>query len=99
MNVSVLKRHPIAFCSSLRITNWRFPFDDFLNQPLRMDRYLSVFEDEIREAIENEEDTIDQAILLWNCIYHTASIYQQDPPEWLFIRHEDLSNEPVEQFL
>jgi len=64
MNVSVLKRHPIAFCSSLRITNWRFPFDDFLNQPLRMDRYLSVFEDEIREAIENEEDTIDQAIVL-----------------------------------
>jgi len=91
-------RHPAAFCASLKIKNWTHDFNHFLNQPLLMDRYLGVFEKEIREFAENEKDIIDQAILLWNCIYHTINIYQQGHPEWLFVRHEDLSTEPVDQF-
>jgi hypothetical protein len=98
MNVLVMIRHPAAFCSSLRKKNWKFNFNHFLNQPLLMERYLSVFEKDIREFAENEKDIIDQAILLWNCIHHTISIYQQDHPEWLFVRHEDLSTDPISQF-
>ena len=98
MNVLVMIRHPAAFCSSLKIKNWKFDFNNFLNQPLLMDIYLGVFEKEIREFAENEKDIIDQAILLWNCIHHTINIYQQGHPEWLFVKHEDLSNEPVDQF-
>lgn len=63
-----------------------------------MDRYLSVFEKDIREFAENEKDIIDQAILLWNCIHHTINVYQQGHPEWLFVRLEDLSTSPIEQF-
>lgn len=98
MNVLVIIRHPAAFCSSLKIKNWQFDFNNFLNQPLLMDRYLGVFEKEIREFVENEKDIIDQGILLWNCIHHTINIYKQGHPEWLFVRHEDLSTEPVDQF-
>lgn len=98
MNVLVMIRHPAAFCSSLKIKNWNFDFHNFLNQPLLMDRYLGTFEKEIREYAENEKNIIDQAILLWNCVYHTINLYQQDHPEWLFVRHEDLSNKPVDQF-
>lgn len=98
MNILVMIRHPAAFASSLKIKNWKFDFNNFLNQPLLMDRYLGVFEKEIRECVENKKDIIDQAILLWNCIHHTINIYQQDNPEWLFVRHEDVSNEPIDQF-
>lgn len=98
MNVLVMIRHPAAFCSSLKIKNWKFNFNNFLHQPLLMERYLNAFEKEICEYAKNEKDIIDQAILLWNCIHHTINIYQQGQPEWLFVRHEDLSNNPVDQF-
>ena len=98
MNVVVMIRHPAAFCSSLKLKNWRYNFSHFLEQPLLMERYLRRFEDDIREYAENEQDIISQAILLWNCIYYTVSIYQNEHPEWLFVKHEALSSHPVNQF-
>ena len=98
MNVLVMIRHPGAFCSSLKIKNWEFDFNNFLNQSMLMDRYLSQFKKEIQDHAENKKDIIDQGILLWNCIHHTINVYQQEHPEWLFVKHEDLSNEPVEGF-
>jgi len=98
MNVLVMIRHPAAFCSSLKLKNWKFDFNHFLNQPLLMDRYLGVFEKEIRKFSKNEQDIIDQGILLWNCIHHTINIYQQNHLEWLFVKHENLSHNPVDQF-
>jgi hypothetical protein len=98
MNVLVMIRHPAAFCSSLKIKNWKFDFNEFLDQPLLMSRHLGKFEKEIREYVENEKDIIHQAILLWNCIHYTINIYQANYPKWLFVRHEDLSLDPVNQF-
>jgi hypothetical protein len=98
MNVLVMIRHPAAFCSSLKIKNWSFDFRNFLNQPLLMKRYLGGFEREIQECATQGADIIDQGILLWNCIHHTISTYQQQHPEWLFVRHEDVSTNPEEQF-
>lgn len=98
MNVVVLIRHPAAFCSSLKIKNWKYDFSHFLNQPLVMSQYLSRFEDDIREYSANEVDIISQAILLWNCIHHTIGIYQNKHPEWMFVKHETLSSDPVSQF-
>lgn len=98
MNVLVLIRHPAAFCSSLKIKNWTFNFNNFLNQELLMNRYLYSFEKDICEFAKEEKCIIDQAILLWNCIHHTVAVYQQDHPEWLFVRYEDLSNNPLREF-
>ncbi|MCI5224841.1 MAG: hypothetical protein D3924_19775 [Candidatus Electrothrix sp. AR4] len=98
MDVIVLIRHPAAFCSSLKKKNWLFDFDHFIKQPLLMHKYLNIFEKKIHSCMKNKKDIIDQGILLWNCIYHTVNIYQQDHPEWLFVRHEDLSSKPVDQF-
>lgn len=98
MNVLVMLRHPAAFCSSLKIKNWEFDFNNFLMQPLLMEKYLYPFRDEIKEYAENKKDLIKQAILLWNCIHNTIKIYREKYPEWLFIRHEDLSADPINQF-
>lgn len=98
MNVLVLIRHPAAFCSSIKIMNWRHDFTHFLNQPLLMEKYLHPFEEKVKEYAENEKNIIEQAILLWNCIHHTIRIYQRKYPKWLFVRHEDLSSDPINQF-
>lgn len=98
MNVLVMIRHPAAFCSSLKIKKWAFNFNNFLAQPLLMERYLSPFEDEIRACAQEEKDIIDQGILLWNCIHHTVAVYQREHPEWVFARHEDLSSDPEGYF-
>jgi hypothetical protein len=98
MNILILIRHPAAFCSSIKIKNWKFDFAHFLNQPLLMEKYLYPFEEKIRHYVENEKSIIEQAILLWNCIHHTISIYRENHPDWLFVRHEDLSFDPVNQF-
>lgn len=98
MGVLVMIRHPAAFCSSIKLKNWKFNFSNFLEQPLLMEKYLYRYRDEILGFKEEERDTISQAILLWNCIHHTISIYQQEHPEWFFIKHEELSHNPLGEF-
>ena len=41
---------------------------------------------------------MDQAILLWNLIHHQILRFRQERPDWGFLRHEDLSRDPVEEF-
>lgn len=98
MNVVVLIRHPAAFCSSLKIKDWKHDFSHFVNQPLLMSQYPESFKDDIREYAATEKDILSQAILLWNCIHHTISIYQNKHPEWMFVKHEALSSDPLLQF-
>jgi hypothetical protein len=98
IDVIVLIRHPAAFAGSLKVKNWTHPFDHFLKQPLLMRDLLYPFEDEIRKFVNEEQDIIDQAALLWKLIYYVVSIYKQRNSQWIFIRHEDLSIDPVEGF-
>ncbi|MEO0407059.1 MAG: sulfotransferase [Cyanobacteria bacterium P01_A01_bin.135] len=98
MNVLMMIRHPAAFCSSLKLKNWQYDFSNFLDQPLLMERYLGKFEGEIREHAAENKDIISQAILLWNCIYSRISAYKDEHPDWLFLRHEDISTDPVGSF-
>jgi hypothetical protein len=98
MDVIVLIRHPAAFTSSLKRLNWTHPFSHFLEQPLLMRDHLSSFEAEIREYVDKEHDIIDQATLLWRLIYHMVIKYQNNHNDWIFIRHEDLSRDPLRGF-
>jgi len=97
MMVVVLIRHPAGFASSLKRHNYRHPFSHFLDQTSLMQR-LKEFETEIQTFAQTEQDIIDQAILLWRIIYSTVHQYQQQHPEWLFVRYEDLTTNPVEGF-
>jgi len=98
MRVVVFVRHPAAFVSSLKELKSFHPFSDFLEQPLLMKRFLSPFKSEIRRCAAHERDILDQAVLLWKIIYHTAILYHRRHPEWIFVRHEDLSADPVVSF-
>jgi hypothetical protein len=98
MNVIVLVRNPLAFAGSLKVQSWTYPFEHFLNQPKLMGEHLSPFADEIRRYAEEPPDIIDLACLLWNCIYSVVHSYREKHPDWIFLRHEDASWQPVSTF-
>lgn len=98
MDVVMLVRHPAAFAGSLKQAGWTHPFNHFLDQPLLMDHHLSQYKSEIEEYSIVEKDVVSQAILLWNLINHMILKYQDNNPDWLFIKHEDLSRDPLTEF-
>jgi hypothetical protein len=99
MSVVVMIRHPAALCSSLKILNWKFDFNHFLMQPqLMRETRLADFESDIRYFAENEQEIILVGALLWNCIYAVIDEYRMRYPGWLFLKHEELSMDPVDSF-
>ena len=95
MDVVVLIRHPAAFVSSIKVKQWSFPFSHLLAQPLLIRDYLYPFKEEIEEYTIQEKDVIEQAILLWKIIHYVIIEYQKNHKNWIFIRHEDISRDPV----
>ena len=95
MDVVVLIRHPAAFASSLKRLNLTHPFSDFLSQPLLIKNHLYPFEKEIKLLTHNAKDIIDQAILLWRLVYYMVIKYRIKHDDWIFVRHEDLSCDPL----
>ena len=98
MQVLVMVRHPAAFCSSLMLKGWSFDFRNFRDQAALMEGDLLPFAAQITRQSDEPGDLLSQAILLWNCIHSTMLRYRKDRPDWLFVRHEDLSRAPVEGF-
>ncbi len=98
MDVVVLIRHPAAFVSSLKVANMQHPFKDFLNQPLLMRDHLTLFKNEIEQFSNSKKDIVDQGILLWNIIHSVILRYKKKYKDWIFLKHEKISNNPSEQF-
>ena len=91
----ILIRHPAAFVSSLKRLNWRFDFDNLLNQPDLVNRFFLDY-----KSIMNKRsnDFISEASLVWLCLTKIIIEYKKLYPYWLYIRHEDLSYDPMKQF-
>lgn len=98
MDVVILIRHPGAFIGSLKVKNWKFPFAHFLKQPLLMKNLLYPFKSEIEYYAQVEQDIVDQGTLLWRIIHYLILQYKDKHQDWLFIRHEDLSVNPLDEF-
>jgi hypothetical protein len=98
MDVVVMVRHPAAFASSLKKANWTHPFDHFVRQPWLMRQQLAEHRPEIEEYANTRHDIVDQAILLWNLLYHVIVQYRASHPGWIFVKHEDLAEDPVGEF-
>jgi hypothetical protein len=98
MDVVVMIRHPAAFASSLKRMGWTHPFGDFLAQPALMDGPLAGYRDQVERYAAHPPDVIDQAGLLWTMLHDVIDGYRSAYPDWLFVRHEDLSTDPQAGF-
>jgi hypothetical protein len=98
--IVVTVRHPAAFASSLKRLEWPFDFNDLLAQPQLMHDWLEPFRQQMQNT--NPADSIASASLLWLMIYTFAQecVCPKDTqhPEFILVRHEDLSADPVEGF-
>lgn len=94
--VVIAVRHPAAFVSSLKRLNWPFDLQDLLDQPLLMRDHLEPFRGQIESA--KKGDVIDQWALLWNLIYSTVHTTLERNPDFIAVRHEDLSLDPVNRY-
>jgi hypothetical protein len=95
----VLIRHPAAFAGSLKRLDWPpFDFRNWAEQPLLLRDLVSPYEQEIREAAVRPPDLIGQAVLVWNVIHHVIGGFRDRHPDWAFVRHEDLAEEPLKGF-
>lgn len=97
-NVVVMIRHPAAFVASIKEKDWTHPFSHFTNQPALMREHLQPFEKKIIEFTKDKKDIVDQASLLWNLTHYMILKYKKAHPDWIYARHEDLSQNPVNGF-
>jgi hypothetical protein len=89
----VTVRHPAAFASSLKRLGWNFDFNDLLDQPLLMRDHLEPYREQMHEM--KAEDVIGQASLLWTMIYCFVHETCRLNPDFIVVRHEDLSRDPL----
>jgi Sulfotransferase family len=98
MDVVVLIRHPAAFASSLKRLGWRHSFATFLDDGTIPD-VISPYEDEVRKQAQEPGDHLAQAALLWRLLYNAVDGYREQHPDWIFLRHEDASLDPLATFV
>ncbi|HZD23064.1 MAG TPA: sulfotransferase [Acidimicrobiia bacterium] len=97
MDVVITIRHPAAFAWSYRRIAEPNRFTDLLCQEQLMEGPLQAFRLEVERAARSN-DPIYQASILWRVLNATASGYRDRHPEWVMIRHEDLSIDPQRNF-
>ena len=96
--VVIVVRHPAAVASSLMRLGWNFDFSDLLNQPLLMRDWLDDFREDMEIMINSEADVISQSSLLWRMVYQVSADLKKRFPEYLIVRHEDISLDPLGEF-
>ncbi len=95
-SVVITVRHPAGFASSLKRLDWSFDFRDLLDQPVLMRDYLE--EDRAEMEAMQAGDILGQAALLWRMIYRVVHEFRAKHPDFIVVRHEDLSRQPREGF-
>jgi len=61
--------------------------------------YLSPFRDELERMVgRNKHDLLERATFFWRMTHYVIARYRKPHPDWLFVRHEDLSLDPLVRF-
>jgi hypothetical protein len=98
MDVVVMIRHPAAFVASVKRLDWQFDFHNLLRQEALIQNLLPEFREQIETYSASPPSIIDMAIAQWRMAYTLAERYRERHPDWHFIRHEDLSLDPINRY-
>lgn len=96
--VVVIIRHPAGFVASMRAANFKVHFRALARQPSLLEDRLAPFADEIRAAPPHPSQSIEANTLLWGILHHHIDLLRREHPDWIFVRHEDLSRNPEAAF-
>jgi hypothetical protein len=96
--VVVVIRHPASFVASMRAAGYLANFALIARQPQLLADRLGPYADRIAAAAPTRSNGIEAITLLWTVIHHHIARLQDEHPEWSFVRHEDLSLDPVGRF-
>jgi hypothetical protein len=95
----IMIRHPAAFVSSLRVQGWFFDFGNFLSQPGLVEDMFPHERHRIEEMARRQHtDVVSESAFLWRLLYTVVAKYRREYPAWTFVRHEDISRNPAEEF-
>lgn len=95
----VLIRHPAAYVLSIKEKEWWFNFDDLLQQEHFFEGDLKFLKEEVLAYGRKSKPTIiENASLMWKICYYQVALYQKKYPDWYFIKHETLSQNPVKEY-
>lgn len=91
----LLIRHPVTFVASVMRLGWNMTPAPLLDQEELMEDYLANDESGLRSV---GDDPIVAAAWIWRSLNTVLLEQARHRPGWIIVRHEDLSNAPVEQF-
>jgi hypothetical protein len=95
----ILLRHPAAFALSIKDKGWWFDFEHMLDQPGFFAGELEPFKEEVVRYQQKDSPTIiENAALFWKIGYARVMEYQEQFPGWYYVKHEDLSLSPMDEF-
>lgn len=93
-------RNPLAFVASQKKAGWDTDFKHIQRQDALIQNHLMPFKTSIDSACKYPEktDLIDRSILLWNVLHSVIIEYKKTYPEWLFLKHEAVAQNPIALF-
>lgn len=91
----ILVRHPVSIIASLRRVGW-WPSLEILNdQPQLRDDF---FADESDFLERTWGDPLLEIAAYWRAVYKVTLMQLERNPDWILLRHEDLSQAPIQSF-
>lgn len=96
--IVIVVRHPVAFVSSLKRLGWTFDFRNILDQPLLMRDHLQPYQQDMEDMLGKDDDIVGQGSLLWRMVYNVVDRYRETHPEFVVVRHEDISLHPLDGY-
>lgn len=95
LKVIVMVRNPISFIRSLQSLGWDIDLAEITQQETLMKLLPRKTRYDITRCADNPDvDIIDKGIAFWNLVYGRALEYRVNKPDWLFIRLEELAENP-----
>lgn len=99
--IVIVIRHPAAFALSMKEKGWIVTPSTFKTQENDLAHFYNSDQSIIQSYLDldnKKKNYIDSAIYGWNLLYSAIIYYKQNYPDWIMVRHEDLSNSPINEF-
>lgn len=97
-DVVMLIRHPAAFVSSVKRLQWETPVVLMRRKQRLMRDYLHPLTGDMDRFLSQPRSIVAQAAFFWKLTYFVVDRFRQQYPNWIYVRHKDLAQDPLRGF-